>query len=49
MREQGSPDQEQAKMLNPTFEFYPHANYELVDQIWQPLDPAQRLSTIRWA
>lgn len=49
MREQGAPDPEQTKMLSPTFEFYPHANYDLVDQIWQPLDPAQRLSTIRWA
>ncbi len=49
MREQGAPDQEQARALNPTFEFYAQENYELVDGIWEPLDPADRLSTIRWA
>lgn len=49
MREQGAPDAEQARALRPTFEFYPHAEYELVDGVWEPLDPAQRLATIRWA
>jgi len=49
MREQGAPDQEQARALGPTFEFYPQANYDIVDGIWQPLDPADRMTTIRWA
>ncbi|MBL4621146.1 MAG: antibiotic biosynthesis monooxygenase [Immundisolibacteraceae bacterium] len=45
---EGAPDPDEAAMLNPQFEFYRHENYDVVDGIWQPLDPAQRLSTIRW-
>lgn len=31
------------------FEFYQHGFFTLVDDVWQPEDPAERLATIRWA
>jgi quinol monooxygenase YgiN len=30
------------------FEFYQHGFFTLVGDVWQPEDPAQRLSTVRW-
>ncbi len=46
---EGLPDPEQTAMMKPEFEFYRHENYDLVGGIWQPLDPADRLNTIRLA
>ena len=30
------------------FEFYQHGFFTLVGDVWQPEDPAERLSTVRW-
>jgi quinol monooxygenase YgiN len=31
------------------FEFYQHGHFTIVDDIWEPEDPSERLATIRWA
>jgi len=31
------------------FEFYQHGFFTLIGDVWQPEDPAERLSTVRWA
>ena len=30
------------------FEFYQHAFFTLAGDVWQPEEPAERLSTVRW-
>lgn len=45
---EGVPEMKQ-EGFSATLEFYTHANYEIVDGIWEPADKRQRISTIRWA
>lgn len=44
---EGLPDLSQ--LSDVKVEFYQHANYSIVDGIWQPSEPTDRISTIRWA
>ena len=45
---EGVPELEQEGM-SATLEFYDHANYVIVDGIWEPKDESRRIRTIRWA
>lgn len=45
---EGLPDLSDPNSPKVAFEFYHHDNYTLVDGIWQPLEPEERLNTIRW-
>ena len=47
MAREGAPNPDRLSVAK--LEFYEYAEYVLLDDVWQPADPAQRLNTVRWA
>ena len=44
---EGLPSPERLRQAR--IEFYEHAEYTVIDGVWQPVDESDRMTTIRWA